>query len=577
MEATRFIDQGRQTTNRRGREQAGLMDPAFFPEKYEITDLGQRNEDLDTDIYYDRRNTLKDRTPDSTSLFAYEEPRRRTDRTILQFTETGSRWKTDPYVNPNEDFNISFRDKDPRGALGETNWKEYRRVAEAHIANLDFKDDDNPRREGDGIHPNTLYARIRGAQNQLKIRWKNFQESFDGMGNTGVGIYAHKSGVYQSTLNDSLVQNDGEDNDGTEKKVFQHDFVNRLSNILQLGGIFRTNSTTDHRVNIASYGKLYKQKGLSNFGDQLREVEDDTMTAPGRVVLPGSKNKAIKRLMNTFIDQSNNQVNRSLAQENMQDSEFSQSKEADTKKIAMYQIISAMGLTESELDTLNLALSDKANHIRSAAEHDVANIIEIIDGMEAMSARELIELRDNVIRSTYVDTHIRKNMDESEVSQSEIARVMMQTNKKMAELGDISESRRQTETDRSIVRDLTDRTKKTNKKGDILKIKVTESDRRKGVELKKVANYKQKIGFNPVSNTAASKVEFLRESVRRANRQKFVDTDITQALQSTALDMPFGENRGLKKGRAKHYNGNHAKSSQTTSSTYDGMNEMAND
>lgn len=574
MEATRFIDQGLQTSNRRGRSQAGLMDYSFFPEKYEVTDLGYRNQDLDNDIYYDRRETLKDRTPDSTSLFAYEEPRRKTDRTVLQFTETGSRWRYDPYVNPDGDFNVSFRDKDPRGALGETNWKEYRRIAESHIANLDFKDDDNPRREGDGVHPNTLYARIRGAQNQLKIRWKNFQESFDGMGNTGVGIYANKSKVYHSTLNDSLVQNDGEDNDGTEKKVFQHDFVNRLSNILQLGGAFRTDSTTDHRVNIASYGKLYKQKGLSNFGDQLRDVEDDTMNAPGRVVLAESKNKTIKKLMNSFLDQTNNQVNRALAQENMQDSEFSQSKEDKNKRVMMYQIINAMGLTESELDTLNNALSDKQNHVRTAAEHDVANIIEIIDGMEAMSARELVELRDNVVRSTFVDTHIRKNKDQSEASQTEIAQAMIQATKKMAELGNISESRRQTETDRAIVRDLTDKTKKITKQGDILRVKYTESDTRKKRDYRNAANYKQKIGFSPVSNTSATKVEFLRESIRRANRQSFVNTDVTQTLQATALDMPFGENRGLKKGRAKHSSNNHAKASQTTSATYDGMNEM---
>lgn len=574
MEATRFIDQGLQTTNRRGRSQAGLMDYSFFPEKYEITDLGRGNQDLSEDIYYDRRNTLKDRTPDSTSLFAYEEPRRKTDRTILQFTETGSRWRYDPYVNPDEDFNISFRDKDPRGALGETNWKEYRRIAESHIANLDFKDDDNPRREGDGVHPNTLYARIRGAQNQLKIRWKNFQESFDGMGNTGVGVYENKSKVYHSTLNDSLVQNDGEENDGTEKQVFQHDFVNRLSNILQLGGAFRTDSTTDHRVNIASYGKLYKQKGLSNFSDQLRDVEDDTMSAPGRIVSAESKNKSIKRLMNSFLDQSNNQVNRTIAQENMQDSEFSQSKEDRNKRVMMYQIISAMGLTESELDTLNNALSDKQNHVRTAAEHDVANIIEIIDGMETMSTRELVELRDNVVRSTFVDTQIRKNKDQSETSQSEIAHAMLQTTKKMAELGDISESRRQTENDRAIVRDLTDKTKKISKGGDILRIKHTESDIRKKRDYRNAVNYKQKIGFSPASNTSASKVEFLRESIKRANRQSFVNTDVSQTLQATALDMPFGENRGLKKGRARHSSNNHAKSSQTTSATYDGMNEI---
>ena len=40
--------------------------------------------------------------------------------------------------------------------------------------------------------------------------------------------------------------------------------------------MWRTDTTTDHKVNVAAYGKLYKNRGLINHENQLRILEDDT-------------------------------------------------------------------------------------------------------------------------------------------------------------------------------------------------------------------------------------------------------------------------------------------------------------
>src|SRR5271165_5271313 len=85
------------TTTWRGRELANGMGWEMFPEKISHTPIEEDPERLNMD----RRMTLMDFTPDTSSMFAYEEPRRNVmSRSHLNLRDGGIFGSTtDPYAN----------------------------------------------------------------------------------------------------------------------------------------------------------------------------------------------------------------------------------------------------------------------------------------------------------------------------------------------------------------------------------------------------------------------------------------------------------------------------------------------
>jgi hypothetical protein len=287
---------------RRGRDAFGGFDQSMFPEKYESSDVVEDDDAL----YHDRRDTLSDFAPEQSALFASEEVRRRTYATqrlnLMQAGTPGS--PTEPWIS-HGDFEISFTDQDPRGTTNEQNWKEYRRQQEANFRRIDFKNDGDFSEPSLGISPFEMYKNIRSAQNWVKDRMKIFSTSYESRHNGGVGVYDHVSGVFKSDQEDSSVQTDGDSGmaqtfDDPENR--QH-HTTKLSNIVHMGSAaLRANSTTDHRVKVSAYGKLYSQAGLIPHETQLRLTEDDTPISR----LDGLKStpKNLVKLMSSYVRQA---------------------------------------------------------------------------------------------------------------------------------------------------------------------------------------------------------------------------------------------------------------------------------
>jgi hypothetical protein len=380
---------------RRGRSVSGDMGFEMFPEKYESSEhLLFEDPDL---VHDDQRDTLKDFTPDNATMFASDEPRRNPGSVYrLNIRDHGTpKSGTDPWMN--EDFDTQFHDKDPRGYLTEQPWNEYRRHLEAQFRRIDFKDDGDYSTTSGGVHPNTLYKNLRSAQNWVKTRMKIFSTSYENRHNGGVGVYSHVSNVFKSDQEDSSVLTDGTGMARTfEDPVVRQRITTRLSNILHGGSAaLRANSTTDHRVKVASYGKLYSQRGLINHETQLRIVEDDTpwsQIEQAQGVVP----KNLVRLMANSTSGTGAQASR----EHMQASAGADVKLNNTTRIAKNRnntvtgdILALLGITQNEVRFLE---SYRGKN-RKAADHMLANMYEMTELVHRMPLHEKLQARTDLL------------------------------------------------------------------------------------------------------------------------------------------------------------------------------------
>jgi hypothetical protein len=257
----------------------------MFPDKLDRTDMIEDPFQIEEM----HRSTLSDYTPDAPT-FEHEKPRRNTfSREKLNLREGGARTLTDPYRN--DDYDLQFYDKDPRGWSEEQPWAEFGRQATARISQLDFKDDNDYSVPSQGIHPNTMNYNIRGAQNWLKARLKIFETSYENLNMGGVGIYPEVSKKYHSNTEDSTVNSDVMDYDGEAIPTFKGF---NISNYLHNGSkYFESTTTTDHKVPVAAYGKLYANRGLIPHETQMRMVQDDTKFLKSK----SDANKRLKHIM----------------------------------------------------------------------------------------------------------------------------------------------------------------------------------------------------------------------------------------------------------------------------------------
>lgn len=273
----------------RGRSISGDIGWEDFPMRTESTTI---YEDPDA-LYEDQRRTLSDFGPVTTGLFPWEEARRNVQATDkINLWQGGARVNTQPWKT--EDFDTQFHDHDPRGWTNEQPWGEYKRQARARHVRTDFRDDSDYSVTGGGIHPNTMYKRIRSTQNELKDRMKIFDTNFETAAYSGVGIYPHVSAVRKSQTEPRWDNN----------RMADLQNIN-LSNIVHEGSSeFRANSTTDHKVPVAAYGKLYKSGGLTPLEHDLRLIQDETQFSKNGGLT--QQNNAKLRLMGLTPDSGYN-------------------------------------------------------------------------------------------------------------------------------------------------------------------------------------------------------------------------------------------------------------------------------
>jgi len=373
----------------------------MFPEKYESSEA-LLFEDPEQ-VHDDQRETLKDFTPDNNTLFASDEPRRNTGAQFrLNIRDHGTpKSGTDPWQS--EDYDTQFHDKDPRGYLTEQPWNEYRRHLEAQLRRIDFKDDGDYSVTGGGIHPNTMYKNIRGAQNWVKARMKIFSTSFENRHNGGVGVYDNVSNVFKSENENSNVLTDGTTGLSTtfEDPIVRQRITTRLSNILHGGSkALRANTTTDHRVKVASYGKLYSQRGLIPHETQLRLVEDDqpwSKMEKAQGVVP----KNLVRMMSNSVN-GNTKENVTAADAHRRDrqgtgdatkfNDITRQNE-NRNNVVTGDILALLGITENEVKFLE----SYRNQDRKTADQMLANIYNMAEVVHRMPMHEKLQARTDLL------------------------------------------------------------------------------------------------------------------------------------------------------------------------------------
>lgn len=574
-----MISQKEYLGSKRGRPIANNIGWEMFPGKLEQTDI---IEDSPFDqLNNDRRDTLKDYSPEQTSLFPYEETRRNTyARDRLNLREGGARVTTDPWANSGQNggdgFDISFHDKDPRGWSTEQPWKEYRRLLENVFQNTDFKDDGDYSETSGSIHPNTLYKKIRSSQNWLKSRLKIFSEEWEGRSNGGVGVYDNTSKVYRSAMEDSSAQTDGVAPSRTfdDPEVAQHHNVN-ISNVVHLGSKFmRENSTTDHLVKVASYGKLYKQRGLINHESQLRIMEDDTPWSK----IEGSNQtpRNLVKLMASQIYSDNSNVSPYTAQEisrilmqadKLEDGAHQgvsreELQNYNRNRVLTMDVVALLGVTANDIKYLE-SMQGKN---KKMAQKALANIYNLVTVVHATPANVKLQMRNELIlRSAGMGlkpasgSDLRKLQDTVVVNPKIVEYMANKTKSNM----------KITDTDIAQNRDsaFADPENKLNNKLSNTALFVYKTPNKSTEDLtnalwsttqsavtkdtsKQTASYKHLAKFSNIieKNARNANPTQIANNSRKTYEYKTMlisDNDYQENLRNTALDNNFGENKAL--------------------------------
>ena len=565
MESSAFLE--KYETGRRGMFRGGDISADMFQEKYETTDI---YEDPDA-LYNDQRAGLRDVGPQTTGLFAHELPQRRTDSTRIRMMTTGSRYQTDPYANP--EFDTQFHDRDPRGTTNEIPWHDYRSQNEIRYRHLDYKDDDGGQQMTETT-PVNVARRIRDTFNWIKERLKNFEESKDNMTGNGVGIYANKSSVYKSSGPDTLLIDEDEDDTRTEKTVFLKDNVARISNILHLGGAFRENTTTDHMVKVADYNKIYSAMSVLPAASRVDLVESDGVARPENIrYVP----KGLVKLMSDKIDGTSAAASRLVAQEMMTGSDSKKHESlarGQNSKVTTGDIMALLGVTETEVRRMQQTY----NNNRKIAGPALMNIIEMVDAVEGLSAQAKLELRDSIMTGMFrsgnpIGNNLRKNRDEVGVNPVLVDSMKLATRKKTMD-GDHRQA--ESEVEVKVSAQLSTQVRRTGEHSDKDIRREVESTAVKKVEGVPVKQYRTFVATNPSLQKKKVTIQELMDGVNSRNNKAAAVTgaDFYKNMTSTALDVEFGENRGLRRGGGKVRTSTHTKDVQSTSASYDKMSDM---
>jgi hypothetical protein len=392
-----FYDGEFYKTTRRGRAAYGDIGEEMFPEKYEDSgfyeDPGQ--------VAQMHRDTLRDFSPDTNSLLEQDRPRRRTyGRDRLNIADGGARTNTDPYMD--EDYDTQFHDKDPRGWSTETPWREMRRIGTAHSQSLPYSSDADFSVTGGGTHPNAQRAAIRGAQTDLKARWKNFEEQKLNQHSGGVGTYANVSAVFSSSLEDP--QFGGGILATMEDPEVRQRATSNLSNILHMGGNFlRANTTTDERVKTGGYAQLVQARGLLPAEQAYRFVEGDSEISRAAEKL--DMNRTQMSLLATGL-QTNGAMNRMTAVQAarimLQGVAEAQYKMQDPKqggnrrRAPLTDLLAIAGYQLDEVKKLEQQLSSPDGKMRRAAEMKLAEIHDMVDYMQSVPVSEQARVTDDM-------------------------------------------------------------------------------------------------------------------------------------------------------------------------------------
>lgn len=536
--------------SRRGRPISQDMGWEMFPGRTERTHIIE--DPNATSI--DQRTTLMDYSPDNNAMLASEEPRRNTHAVErLNVREMGMRYRNMPWAN--EDWDNQFHDPDPRYYLTEQPWQNYRSVVEAHYKDTDFKDDGDYSTTSGHIHQGVLHKKIRAAQDWVRARMKIFETAFENRHTGGVGIYPNISRVFKSTAEDKM--SDSGMSLTAEDPEIRKRMTMRLSDIVHEGSAaLHANTTTDHKVKVAAYGKLYKNAGLINHEHQLRILEDDTpwSRAEGRMTVP----KSLVNLMSSLVnDKTAAAENRMLMQNSGDKNKYHAMEEmigqGPNSNVVTKDIMALLGFTMNEVKFLE----SRASENKKPAQHSLAQLYYLAEMVQKMPPHARLELRNELILRSMgggltpsAPEELRKNRESAIVNPKVVQYMDMAVRSSAPHSDGQPEAIGDPENRLAIgAKDLTLFVQRAAAHADQLdNTWSAEDDKRPKSSFGDVHNYSslakqaERIERNRRQIAAAQEAT---ESAMAEVRQRRMDAAPYDALVSAEVDNEFGENRGL--------------------------------
>lgn len=350
-----------------------------YTDQYEVTNVYEDPEELES---YNRA-VLRDRSNPRGGL-DHEAPR----------INTGAKWKLNlnhdgvygatelPYVH--DEYDLSFRDHDPRGWNLEQDWKKFRRDGTPRASQTLWGKDDDLSIPGEGIAPVDMVSRLVELRRSLRDRINWFSES---LGNFAAG----KMGGATNAPNDLGVVTLEDKSQAIDPSMFDSvstQNLNRyLSNNLHLGGAYFLDRTTpDHVLPIASYGYLFRSMRPGSFSQNV----DRGLTEEIKTLNIKSSGKNFIKFLESY-DQKKNMTLDGKRSSLLRETDNRACSDSDrTKK----DILALLGITQNEIRWLN----SKQNINREGSKECLANIVSMISGLEKLPPNALLNIRDGLLR-----------------------------------------------------------------------------------------------------------------------------------------------------------------------------------
>ncbi len=357
---------------------------SYYIKKNESTP--EDTSDLDNMIYEDRRSVIKNYGPDPL-LFDYEQPRENVGSVEkLNLRHYGSLRPELPYGNG--DYNIQFRDRDPRGCVEDNhNWKKFREDGEPRSKlQLFGKDSDNSIPE-QGIAPVDMVGRISELRRALRGRIQWFSESLDNFITRN-----YNTDNYFTDVDKHIIEDTSSTVDPTILDSVGRMNINRImSNNLHTGGkYFISRTTPDQVLPVASYGFVFKSGKPITIAETTSMMEGSQKLNSLKVT---NKNKLLKIILDGKKQETIGETSRFNKLLSLQDK--------NKDNIVVKDIMAILGITENELKYIKSMESTN----RKIYEECMANLLDMVVVLEKLPPNVLLDIRGELLAARTPDFH----------------------------------------------------------------------------------------------------------------------------------------------------------------------------
>ncbi len=278
--------------------------------KYEITPIVESKELLND--YY--RSTLKDFTPDKTTLASDEHRKNTNSQSFLNTRYTGSRAGVEPFT---PDLFMGDMTHDNRGAdnvpiMGNYKKQLWSRKDDYRKA---FKDDSSNTIHSAGITEARVLENKRKAYEGLQSRYKNFDESKNNLSVANNAVFRNKSLVDNSILGFVL-------DEKNDQNIVKNNVVTNGNNLSKAW-----ESLPDHKIKVADYTKLMKPADISDTNIRKNKDKSETEIKIDKSnEIQSNLNNKLSLLTSNFMNKKRNSVKTSTVK-------FKSSLKDQTRKI----------------------------------------------------------------------------------------------------------------------------------------------------------------------------------------------------------------------------------------------------